>query len=997
MKTRLLLIIIAVSAIISFGILPVYAYHDDRTSRGSDDPKITAFGDDTYVVWEESTDPQFWDVYFRKITNGNLEETINLTKGTSFAPRPQVLASENNVYVLWEDRQSSNGDDSVYFTKSNDGGKTFDDIKKLDPTNDGRSIYRPVIMKEANDILYVFGTHWNRDTNQNNLIYLTSQDNGDTFSEPTVFFETHQWDRLVRIIENDGAIYAVADDENSYDEAGSLNFRKISSDGTLGEILKINNEGTPVSNADISVSEDNVYVIWRQWVEEKRHLSFTKSSDSGNTFDTPKILDRDPQSLDIWSSNYHQISSHGDFVYVIWLEEYWDGENQTFKAWLAKSQNKGKSFDVSLFPLYEAQPHSIDVLMAEADGEFYFAIPDRKNPPYDDAAMYFTKTIGDGIYAKPIDIFQDMSVTFGQPNIIAKGNNIHIVTDGRSDNNCIFYSSSNDAGASFSNVINLSPNGDNIECLGLSYDIPSPIKQVKSGTEFQDIQCKEDRSKGYILALRERDGFPVCVTAKSYGNLMERGWLSENSDEVFALNAARKFIVSSPTFSFDRIDDTLELAVTQIRKSIPPVITIQGQFQSVFPGYGDRTGVDLPKERIYDHDLEIVVTQNNQIHTAVIDDEWNEIIQQRTDQPKPENLEYVHTGPTVNTVLKIGETVNSRGLLSVTITEKSENVSGSVTFWQFQPIGYHGDNRGKTWDTLPKDKRIGWAFLDNEGNSDLWDDSVIPRDSFGVTADLHIYGMFCNDEEKIEGESAHPSGIPIKPGIETAYATSGQKGILPDSNGVYTIQFVSLFETTVEFPDNVEIIENETTLCTMEEPREEATHGYYTKLIFKLNDNLIVPTVIPQIPYPDTNKVPSKPYDGAVLGDEHEHASILVKIFGDKFDFAAPKYQIMSSWIHFEGQDANTIHRHSKDVTLGYLFDTLSLGLSSECFVFNNGREFCTNEDYSLKFYINAEKVDDIRDYVISEDDRILISYGPENKDEIQKELAELEEQGLIF
>ena len=182
----------------------------------------------------------------------------------------------------------------------------------------------------------------------------------------------------------------------------------------------------------------------------------------------------------------------------------------------------------------------------------------------------------------------------------------------------------------------------------------------------------------------------------------------------------------------------------------------------------------------------------------------------------------------------------------------------------------------------------------------------------------------------------------------------------------------------------------------MEKTREEATHGYYTKLIFKLKDNQIVPPIIADIPHPNT-KVPSKPYDGAVLGDAHEHASILVRIFGDKFDFAVPKHQIMSSWIHFEGQDGNTIHRHSKDVTLRYLFGTLGLGLSSDCFVFNDGREFCTNEDYSLKFYINAEKVDDIRDYVISEDDRILISYGSENIEEIQEQFAELEGQELIY
>ena len=141
---------------------------------------------------------------------------------------------------------------------------------------------------------------------------------------------------------------------------------------------------------------------------------------------------------------------------------------------------------------------------------------------------------------------------------------------------------------------------------------------------------------------------------------------------------------------------------------------------------------------------------------------------------------------------------------------------------------------------------------------------------------------------------------------------------------------------------------------------------------------------------------PGGPENAGPLGSDHAHAGILVKIFGDKFDFSLPAYQIKSSWIHFEGQDGSTIHKHATGVTLGYLFETLGLGLDDQCFVFQDGREFCTNEDYSLKFYINDQKVNDIRDYEISEDDRILISYGAETPEEIEAQLIELENQELI-
>ena len=143
----------------------------------------------------------------------------------------------------------------------------------------------------------------------------------------------------------------------------------------------------------------------------------------------------------------------------------------------------------------------------------------------------------------------------------------------------------------------------------------------------------------------------------------------------------------------------------------------------------------------------------------------------------------------------------------------------------------------------------------------------------------------------------------------------------------------------------------------------------------------------------DSSSVPGAPPGAGKLGDEHVHSSLLVRIFGDKFDFAVPSYQIKSSWIHFEDSDGTTIHRHSTGITLGYLFDTLNINIDDKCFVFPDGRQFCTNEDYSLKYYINHQPVSDIKDYIFEDGDRILISFGPETPEQIEEQLLELEAQ----
>ena len=144
-----------------------------------------------------------------------------------------------------------------------------------------------------------------------------------------------------------------------------------------------------------------------------------------------------------------------------------------------------------------------------------------------------------------------------------------------------------------------------------------------------------------------------------------------------------------------------------------------------------------------------------------------------------------------------------------------------------------------------------------------------------------------------------------------------------------------------------------------------------------------------------TNNVPGAPENAGKLGDEHIHASLLVSIFGDKFDFSTPNYQVKTPWIHFENQDGDTIHRHSTGVELEFLFNSMSIATDENCFVFPDGRQFCTNEDYSLKFFINQQLVEDIRKYIVQEDDRILITYGNEDQLAIDKQLAELNAQAI--
>jgi hypothetical protein len=827
--------------IASVGVLSVDAYHDDQTTRGSSDPRITTSGNDAYVVWVESNDPEFGDVYFAKIADGKtVEEPINITKGTSLYPKPQIHISENNVYLLWEDR-TINGNDQIFFAKSNDYGKSFSTPKTLPAIN--QSIYRPLSINQVNDIVYLFGSNWNQSTQQNNIVFMTSHDFGDTFSQPTILFNHEQSDQGIKVQVNNGIIYILSDDRNDFDEKGSLYLRKILPNGTLTDIVNVNGGKTTVTYPQFAVSKENVYVSWRDRVHEdgdygiteRWYPAFTKSHDGGNSFDDVVILDSDPKAIDTVGVEGDFVFANNDSVYVLWKSEYYDGQTQSFKTYLAYSDNKGQDFTVNQVPLNDKLAQYGYIISKLDNDTFYQMGLTTKNHPYDYAAAYFSSNLD---ATTSVDILKNISIQIGwMPDFVTNKNNIYFVTSGDYNKNCILYSSSNDGGKSFSDVINISPNGNDFDCLGSAPDLFSPLKQVSDGIDIQDVQCKKDITKGYVLSLTQ-DNKPVCVTAKSYIELKNRGWLSENSHKVFALSTAKKFIESTPRFSSDGVDGSLKLTISSMRESLPPVVSVRGSFNLHSSGYANNTD-SFGNNDTYHHEIEMVITQNNKIHSAIVDDTWDEIGQKfLANNPMTKFQNTVAIGPTKNIILSIGEPVNSKGLVPLTITEISENVSGTVTFWQFQPIGYNGDNRGKSWDFLPRDKDVGWLFTDQNNKTDIWDNSIIPQDMFGIPADLHGYPMFCNGKEKIDGESGHPSGIPIKPEINTVYVKSGSRAFLPDSIGVYEINFATLFDTTVEFPDNANVIKNETMLCVMENTREETTHGYYTKIIFTLyNEN----------------------------------------------------------------------------------------------------------------------------------------------------------------
>lgn len=137
----------------------------------------------------------------------------------------------------------------------------------------------------------------------------------------------------------------------------------------------------------------------------------------------------------------------------------------------------------------------------------------------------------------------------------------------------------------------------------------------------------------------------------------------------------------------------------------------------------------------------------------------------------------------------------------------------------------------------------------------------------------------------------------------------------------------------------------------------------------------------------------NKPQIGP-LGGVHWHADFKVFVDGKPISFVKRDLMVKAQYVHIENMDGDVIHVHASGVTVGEFFRTLGMKLNNECFLINK-QKYCSDEQKTLKFYVNGEPNDLYGDYLIGDQDQLLISYGPANED-IKEQLASITHKARI-
>jgi len=370
----------------------------------------------------------------------------------------------------------------------------------------------------------------------------------------------------------------------------------------------------------------------------------------------------------------------------------------------------------------------------------------------------------------------------------------------------------------------------------------SPLKQFQADPDIEHVQCKE----GLLLITKSINGYPACVREETKSRLINIGWMktqvnvqnhsafigsTENLEEV------QLFLSMHPDAKASVNDEwhTVIYEASGFRKHPSSQIIYQTKRLIIDLDYSGN-----PKA----HMAECGgggVTLSGPVEPLTNPD-WCFPLDQSQFSNMRSNLKESHAKNTNEpyTTIEISfGNVTATKLLPVVFSEITHNAEymNEILVWNFELIGHNGDDRRKTWDTTPNDQRIFYKIIDENGKNII--DTTRMPDNYGIPADLHLYSMDCGLFQTVDGESAHPTVFAVKKGTSTIIAKNSNKGILPISDGKYSFEFASMFETTVKLPENAEIISQESKQCKLVQgiegdPDRTYIDGYYTKMVFRI-------------------------------------------------------------------------------------------------------------------------------------------------------------------
>jgi hypothetical protein len=258
--------------------------------------QVAASDNNVYMLWQDSMPPSYtnYDIFI-KSSNDNgttFGSPVNLSNNSGFSEHPQIAAYDNNVYAIWADDTSGNRE--VLFTRSEDNSASFDKIKNL--SNNTSDSFNQEIAVFGDNVYVVWLDQGEGDNT--NILLKASADGGATFGRTVHISSDANQETFPKVAAYEDSVYIAwnmaGDNLDERDNEEGLFFvRSLDGGNNFDDIIKLNHEND-FGELQVAAFDETVYVVSGGLHSvDVNGVFFAKSIDGGRSFSEPVTIDED--------------------------------------------------------------------------------------------------------------------------------------------------------------------------------------------------------------------------------------------------------------------------------------------------------------------------------------------------------------------------------------------------------------------------------------------------------------------------------------------------------------------------------------------------------------------------------------------------------------------------------------------------------------------------------------------------------------------------------
>jgi hypothetical protein len=165
----------------------------------------------------------------------------------------------------------------------------------------------------------------------------------------------------------------------------------------------------------------------------------------------------------------------------------------------------------------------------------------------------------------------------------------------------------------------------NVESTGTSWYVSIKFTSRHAGYGDRTGEMVAQVLTDHIMVIHVSEGKVVSAVTDDVFDEITCTVIETPQDIEEAEETTLEWLRDAPTFSYDGIQGTMEIVDTVILESYPEQYVVTISFACGHPGYGNRS--DMVLAQVITEHTAVLTVVNNEVQSAVIDGEWDELNQ----------------------------------------------------------------------------------------------------------------------------------------------------------------------------------------------------------------------------------------------------------------------------------------------------------------------------------------------------------------------------------